>query len=262
MFDYHIHTTLSFDAFATPEQVVASAEKMGLREICFTEHRDYLPVDDRGDMLFDPVRYEAELGALHSETVKIRRGMEFGMLPNNKEQFQKDVQLFNFDFVLGSAHYTDIYDVYYEPFWKGKTVEQGERAYLEEVLACVEGHDDFDVLGHLTYIGKVKAHPHNRPVPYESHKTLVDEILRILVKKEKGMEINTSGVDKCGGFLPTADYFLQFKRMGGRIVTVGSDAHDNARVGQYSAEACGVLKDIFGYVCTFQNRKPIFHKDI
>ena len=74
------------------------------------------------------------------------------------------------------------------------------------------------------------------------------------------MEMNTSGVDRCGGFLPTADYFRRFKELGGEIVTVGSDSHRCDRVGQYTFEACEILRDIFGYVCTFQDRKPIFHK--
>ena len=50
------------------------------------------------------------------------------------------------------------------------------------------------------------------------------------------------------------------KRLGGRLVTVGSDAHDESRVGQYCTEACRMVADVFGYVCTFENRKPIFHK--
>ena len=47
---------------------------------------------------------------------------------------------------------------------------------------------------------------------------------------------------------------------GGEIVTVGSDAHRCNRVGQYTFRACDILKDIFGYVCTFENRQPVFHK--
>ena len=72
--------------------------------------------------------------------------------------------------------------------------------------------------------------------------------------------MNTSGVDRCGGFLPTKDYFQRFKELGGEIVTVGSDAHTADRVGQYSYQACEIFKDVFGYVCTFEDRKPIFHK--
>ena len=43
-------------------------------------------------------------------------------------------------------------------------------------------------------------------------------------------------------------------------MTLGSDAHDPTRVGQYATEAIEILKDIFGYVCTFEERRPIFHK--
>jgi histidinol-phosphatase (PHP family) len=97
-------------------------------------------------------------------------------------------------------------------------------------------------------------------LPFAEHRELIDEILRTLADKGKGMEMNTSGVNRCGGYLPTADYFRRFKELGGEIVTVGSDAHTADRVGEYTFEACEILKDIFGYVCTFEDRKPIFHK--
>ena len=51
-----------------------------------------------------------------------------------------------------------------------------------------------------------------------------------------------------------------YRTCGGEIVTIGSDAHTASRVGQYSDRACALLKDIFGHVCTFENRQPIFHK--
>ena len=63
-----------------------------------------------------------------------------------------------------------------------------------------------------------------------------------------------------GTFLPSAEHLKRFKELGGEIVTVGSDAHDASRMGQYVPEALDILKDIFGYVCTFEDRKPIFHK--
>jgi len=72
--------------------------------------------------------------------------------------------------------------------------------------------------------------------------------------------MNTSGVDRCGDFLPGAEYLRRFKELGGEIVTIGSDAHTASRVGQYSGRACEILKDIFGYVCTFADRQPVFYK--
>jgi histidinol-phosphatase (PHP family) len=79
------------------------------------------------------------------------------------------------------------------------------------------------------------------------------------VAKGKGMEVNTSGVDRAGVFLPSAEYLCRFKELGGEIVTVGSDAHDPSRVGQYAPQAVQMVKEVFGYVCTYQKRRPVFH---
>lgn len=260
MFDFHIHSRVSFDGHDTGEAMAKAALAAGLKEICFTDHIDYDPLGTMPDMAFDTSVYNAEYDRLELPGLKIRRGMEFGLSQDNVSQFQEDLKRRPFDFVLGSIHFVDGLDVYFESYWQGKTVFQAERRYLEQTLACVQIHNDFDVLAHLTYISKPPCHPAPRPLPYAEHREILDEILRILADKGKGLEMNTSGVDRCGGFLPTEDYFRRFKELGGEIVTVGSDAHRCNRVGQYSHTACGILKDIFGYVCTFEDRKPIFHK--
>lgn len=260
MFDFHMHSTVSFDGHDSAEQMVKAAQAVGLREICFTDHIDYVKDSDDLSMVFDTDQYNEVYDRLEAEGLKIRRGMEFGMYPDNASMLKKDLMRRGFDFVLGSVHFVETEDVYFVPYWADKTVFEAERRYLEETLACVQAHDDFDVLAHLTYISKARAHHAPRPVPYEDHREIVDEILKVLARKDKGMEMNTSGVDRCGDFLPYDVYFRRFKELGGRIVTVGSDAHTAGRVGQYADRACGILKDIFGYVCTFEGRQPVFHK--
>ena len=260
MFDFHMHSRVSFDGHDTGEAMARAALAAGLREICFTDHLDYDPLGKMGVLAFDTDDYNAEYNSLNIPGLTIRRGMEFGMTPDNRTQFQQDLQRRPFDFVLGSIHFVDDLDVYFEEFWSGKTIFQAERRYLESTLECVQIHDDFDVLAHLTYIAKTHCHPAPRIVPYADHREIIDEILRVLVAKDKGLELNTSGMDRCGGFLPTADIFRRFKELGGTIVTVGSDAHRTNRVGQYAREGCQILREIFGHVCTFADRKPIFHK--
>lgn len=260
MFDFHMHSRVSFDGRATGMQMAMAAKASGLQEICFTDHRDFDPEGVMQNIAFDFDAYSAEYDSLQIPGLIIRRGMEFGLLPDNRDQFAEDLRKRDFDFVLGSVHFVDGKDVYYQGYWEGKTVFQAERRFLEQTLECVQVHTDYDVLAHLTYISKTTAHPTKTILRYEEHCTLIDEILRQLVRHEKGLEINTSGVDRCGGFLPTADIASRFYALGGKIVTVGSDAHDANRVGQYSREACRMLRDIFGYVCTFEKRKPVFHK--
>lgn len=260
MFDYHMHSTVSFDGHNTPEQMVQAALDAGLKEICFTDHIDHIPGSDEQAMIFRQEDYDKAYNGLRAQKLKIRFGMEFGLLPDNAAEFHKDLRRRDFDFVLGSVHFLDGEDVYFAPYWDGKTVAQAYRDYLEGTLRCVQAHNDFDVLAHLSYICKCRANPTHELLRYGEYRELIDEILLCLVQKGKGLEMNTSGVDRCGGFLPTADIFRRFKELGGEIVTVGSDAHTFDRVGQYTSDACRILGDIFGYVCTFQNRLPIFHK--
>ena len=79
----------------------------GLKEICFTDHIDYDPLGKMGVMAFDTDRYNEEYDNLEVPGLKIRRGMEFGMDVNNREQFKRDLQRRPFDFVLGSIHFVD-----------------------------------------------------------------------------------------------------------------------------------------------------------
>ncbi len=260
MYDFHMHSRVSFDGHASGLAMAQAAKAAGVRELCFTDHLDYDPLGKMGCLAFDTAEYNREYDTLEVPGITIRRGMEFCMTGDNAEQFQKDLQRRPFDFVLGSIHFVDDLDVYFEDWWRGKTVFQSERRFLEETLVCAELHDAFDVLAHLTYIAKTRCHPAPRPVPFAQHREVIDEILKVLVRKNKGLELNTSGVDRCGDFLPTVDIFRRFRELGGQIVTIGSDAHTPDRAGQYAFQACAILKDIFGHVCTFENRQPVFHK--
>ena len=260
MFDYHMHSTVSFDGHDTPERMVKAALDAGLKEICFTDHIDHEINVEKEIMVFDQEVYNKSYDCLEAAGLKIRKGMEYGLKPNNQLQLKEDLKRRDFDFVLGSVHFVNEMDVYIEPYWEGKSVADAYREFMEETYTCVKNHDDFDVLGHLTFISKGRANPTKELLRYEEHREMTDEILRELARKGKGMEINTSGVDRCGGFLPTVDFFRRFKELGGEIITIGSDAHTYDRVGQYSREACEIFKEVFGYVCTFESRQPIFHK--
>ena len=257
MYDYHMHSTVSFDARDTGLAMAQACAARGLKEICFTDHIDYTP---EMDMVFDTAVYNAAYDRLEVPGLLIRKGLEFGLTPDNAAQLKKDLNRRHFDFVLGSVHLVDGVDVYLEPYWADKSYEEAIRLHLETTLQCVRAHEDYDVLGHLTYISKCGGNPRKELLRYADHKSILDEIMTELVKREKGMELNTSGIDRCGGSLPTLDIFRRFYDLGGRIVTVGSDAHDTARAGQYTHEMTAELKKIFGYVCTFEDRKPIFHR--
>lgn len=260
MFDFHMHTTVSYDGHGTPEEMVAAAKAAGLQEICFTDHLDYELVKPREQTAFRVEAYNAAYDGLKAEGITVRNGVEVGLTPWNVEEVKHDLGLRHYDFVLGSIHFVGEYDPYLPEFWVGKTVEQAEQLYFEEMLKSLQCHDDFDVLGHLTYISKTRSNPWKRIVPIETYRDIIAECLRLVIDKGKGIEVNTSGIRCVGDFLPGEEYLRLYKDLGGRIVTTGSDAHRPQAVGQHIGEATELLKEIFGYVCTFADRKPVFHK--
>ena len=200
-------------------------------------------------------REEAVLGVFSGRTLLVVDGFCGGILMDVKQFPTRSIEEPDTSRVLRGSH-----DGFVENLMQNAALLRRRIRDPRLTLERVQLHNDFDVLAHLTYISKTRAHPAPRPVPYGEHREVIDQILRVLADKGKGLEMNTSGVDRCGDFLPSADIFRRFREMGGQIVTVGSDAHDSSRVGQYTFRACDILKDIFGYVCTFAERKPIFHK--
>lgn len=259
MFDFHLHSRVSFDGRDSGFNMVQAAAAAGLREICFTDHMDYDPMDADHKLDFAWEDYEREYAGLEAPGLVIRRGVEFGMLPDNQRQFDKVMAMYDWDFVIGSVHFVDGLDVYYPRYWEGRTAYQAILRSLEDTLRCVRTHSHYHVLGHLTYLGKCRGNPEKKPILYRDYREAADEILRYLADNGKGIEINTSGMDACGVCLPDWEYLRRFKELGGQIVTVGSDAHRADRVGQYCGETIRAVQELFGWVCTFAHGKPQFH---
>lgn len=264
MFDYHMHTRVSFDSECAPEDIVRAAEKAGLSEICFTDHYDFNDVFREKRHLFAVDDYREEYDTLSSDKVNIRRGVEFGLAPWNQKELSDLLSAYEFDFVIGSIHYVKGSDPYYEDFWQDLSAEQAFEKYLLHTLECVKAHSDFDVLGHMNYVCRYVCRSprglESKYLHYEDYRDICDEIFISLIEKGKGIEINTSGFNDFNEFIPSPSFVKRFKELGGEIITVGSDAHDASRVGQHISGALEIAKDVFGHVCTFEKRKAIFHK--
>lgn len=256
MFDFHLHSSLSFDSECDALSMLKKAETLGLHEICFTDHYDNNPNPEREQNIFTNEEYSYAYDRINSDKLKVRLGVEVGLLDDNKDELENLLTSRNFDFVIGSVHFANEFDPYDDEFWYNRTAEEAVREYFQKALERVKIHDNFDVLGHLNYVCKYAK----ETIGCEKYFDLTDEIMKILIAKGKGLEINTSGMHKIGDFLPSRTYISRFKELGGEIVTVGSDSHNDKNLGAHIPEAIETLKDIFGYVCTFEQRKPIFHK--
>lgn len=263
MFDCHLHCSLSVDSDCPPEEHLRRAEELGFREICFTDHYDFNDCPGRDPehphALFTIEDYRRILEPLRSDMVKIRLGVEFGMTPWSVPHLRELIASYPFDLVIGSVHYIEGFSPYYANYWQIYPTD-GEERYLSQLLERIKLHREFDVLAHLTFPGKSPFKPTKTPMRYEDFPHLYDEILSVLAKNGQGLEINTSAVSTIGECLPSVAFVRRFRELGGEIVTVGSDAHKSTRFAQHMDEALAIAREVFGYVCTFEQRKPIFHK--
>ena len=113
---------------------------------------------------------------------------------------------------------------------------------------------DFDVLGHLDIVQRY-AFEAGGVYNFEDYKDYIYDILKIIISRGKGIEVNTSGLSN-NLLFPKLEILHMYKDLKGEILTVGSDAHTSNRVGEKISYAYDMLKDIgFNYVFTYDNRK-------
>ena len=91
---------------------------------------------------------------------------------------------------------------------------------------------------------------------------MIDEILRLLIEKGKGIEINTGGFKYgLGHPNPCEEILARYRELGGEIITIGADAHTPDKIGYAFDKAADVLRECgFSYYAVFKNRRPVFHK--
>ena len=88
----------------------------------------------------------------------------------------------------------------------------------------------------------------------------IETILKSVIRKNLALEVNVSGFDgeydPADSFSPNEDILKKYFSLGGRKITLGSDAHSPDRVANRFDEAAEVLKRLgFKSYCYFENRE-------
>ena len=265
--DYHIHSSYSDDS-TYPMEAIA----MGLDEICFTDHVDYgikRDWDDPRGILYknntvlmnvDYPSYMAEIAYLqekYKEKIVIKTGMEFGMQVHTIDQFRTLFHRFPFDFIILSCHQVDDLEFWTYDFQKGRRQEDYHKRYYQEIKNVISSYKDYSVLGHLDLIARYDE----TPIDFELIKDDITEILSLIIKEGKGIEVNTSSYRyHLPSTQPSIEILKLYKELGGEIITIGSDSHKESHLGAYIDETKALLKELgFKHFYTFKNMMPIAH---
>lgn len=275
--DYHLHTYYSDDCDYPMEQLVQDAISIGLQDICFTDHADYgIKVDwtDTSEIYHPEEKeklpianvkypaYHAEIQKLqikYAGKILIHEGMEFGMQVHTIPQYRKLFSSYPFDFIIMSCHQVENKEFWTQDFQKGKTQEEYNRKYYEEILQVIRQYKDYSVLGHLDMITR---YDQAGIYPFERVKDILTEILEQVISDGKGIEINTSSYRYgLADLTPSRDILKLYRSLGGSIITIGSDTHKPEHLAANITYTMEEMKTLgFTSICTYQNMKPIFHR--
>ena len=259
--DFHVHTNYSHDALnnPAPEFTVMGAIAQGVDILCLTDHVEFDYIAK--DLSFDVVERNAVLAELREKykgVIDIRTGAELGLQPHLGDEYREFMKLAPLDFVIASTHVVDHYPLNtkkHPRFLKLYDAKAGIDRYFQTTLDNIGSFSDFDVYGHLDYIGQ---YTYGTPVPYKEHADVVDTVLKKLIHMGKGLEINSSGYSG-GTCFPNPDILKRYRELGGEIITTGTDAHIPKAVGFALGKAQQELRDCgFRYFTVFKDRKPEF----
>lgn len=264
MKDCHVHTTLSHDGKSSIEEYLNIAEEKNVDEITFTEHYDiYDGVETKLTTLDVDKCKEEYLKRKDDSKVKTNFGIEIGLRPESFPKIRNMVISHDFDFIIGSSHITCKKDMSMDPtFFEGLSAKEAYMKYFNEVLENIKKYYyEFDVYGHLDYVVRYGNYG-IKQINYDDFKDVLDTILMTLIRKDKGIEINTSGFRYgVGQPHPCFDIIKRNKELGGKIITVGSDAHQAKDLASHFEIVYQMLETV-GYdeVAIYHHRKPDFVK--
>lgn len=260
--DYHVHTNFSSDSTAEMTDMIEKAISLGLKEIMFTDHMDIdFPDKNMPFNLFYPDYSDAVnfYKVMYMKKIDVLIGVEMGL----QNHIVRDARMFTeynpFDFVIGSTHVIDKIDVSDPKFFEGKTKKEAYTKYFENVFENAKAHDCYNVYGHIDYVNRYAPYE-DKNISYSDYREIIDEILKVLVDKGKGLDINTSGF-RYGEGRPYPQYEIlkRFKELGGEIITVGSDAHSPEYIADHFDDAYRMIKEAgFKAISSFRDKKVKF----
>ena len=257
--DYHVHSHFSEDTDFPMELEIQKAIKLGMDELCFTEHSDYdVPTVINCD--YDAYFEEMEkMKDKYKGQITLKTGIEFGIQTHTTKAYEETFRQYPFDFVIFSCHQVENKEYWRQEPQEGKTQLEYNRMYYQEILDVVKIYKDYSILGHLDVI---KRYDKQGEIEFEKIKDLIEQIFEVVIADGKGIELNTSSrAYKLKSLMPSKEILKLYHDMGGKIITIGSDAHNADRIGDCVMESQKILKDIgFEGIYTFEKMKPEFHK--
>ena len=264
--DTHTHSMYSFDGVETVAEMCRTAISRGVKVLAITDHTEVLTAKEMDESERRRLRDHAvairEAQEQYAGKLKLLYACELGQ-PQFNPTWAGEMATYPFDMVIGSIHFghggvfgtgdVDLYDVTYTPDNRDACVRQ----YFSDTKAMIE-HGGFHTLGHLDYILRRMEGCFDGDPGYYLYRDEVDEILSMLIERDIALEVNTAGLRKWLNALIEQWILERYRALGGRYVTVGSDAHVKEDIGAGFSEAVKLIRRAgFSEIVYFEKGQPV-----
>ena len=262
--DMHTHSVSSHDSVCRIEDMARSQHSRGTDIFAVTDHFDtdsFQAYD-----VFTPIQTAAETVAelnKHSSGQQlILAGVEISEGFWHPVVYEKIRRLVDYDVVIGSVHlvkYKELTRAYsgidFSKLPREITAEYLD-AYFDDMLTMLDTID-FDILAHLTCPLRYINGKYGLGMELTAYREKIETILSEIIRKEIALEVNTSSLSVLHELMPTADILKKYRAMGGKLLTLGSDAHVAENASIHFDRAIETMKALgFDSIFYYKGRKP------
>ena len=222
MFDQHVHSNFSFDSNEDLENYINVSNK---NDIVTTEHLDFAnPIINYEDSSIEYLKYIEEITSLNKKySNKFFSGIEIGYTPNSEKRIEDFLKNKNFNLKLLSIHQNGLFD-YMCVNKKLISLEALIQEYFEQMIQALESSIEFNVLAHFEYGIRIVD---ISVTDFDSLASkFLNKIIELIVKKEIAFEVNTKSMYKYKKENLYSYMIEKYLKKGGKLFTLGSDAHN------------------------------------
>ncbi len=250
MCDMHVHTDSSHDCTASIDSMAHALIEKGIAAFAVTDHCDTQYYDEQNA----PARISRSVTSAitasekYAGRLKVFCGVEMGEGTWDIKRSKYILDSHGYDVVIASVHAVKA-DGFEAPFSHMDfsqipldTVKWYYAKYFDEVLNNIS-NIPCDVIAHLTCPLRYINGKYGVGINSIDYRDKIVDILDYIIHHNIALEINTSGfVSSFGCIMPDEWIIGEYKKMGGYLITLGSDAHIPENVGCGFANAIQILK--------------------
>ena len=266
--DMHIHTYNSHDSVSTVDMQCLSAIDKGIGTIAITDHFDLVFLKEQNVYTAADNSYRDALRAKekYKDKLCVLAGIEIAEGARFPREANEAASMHEYDVVIGSVHsvnfagYRAPYSLIDFSVMSENELYRFMLQYFADMREMIE-KTDFDVLAHLTCPLRYINGKYGRGVDITRFSDVIDDILKLIIDKGVALEINTSGFGTEVGFMPDESILKRYLELGGKKITLGSDAHTPENIGKGFEAAITMLKaNGISCIYSYKARKPIKHE--